>query len=207
MLEILDFYNKTCYSSNGSRLGHSNQTVQSTCREVERKEAEMAKDLQKEFHAARKAGSVAAIEFLLENYEQNPRFAANRLAKLCSDDRLDTAQAAEKLAQRNVDDASWLWYAYQEFSRLSERQKTKRGGFKGFVRTRAGEDVALFERVERLTERSDPEWEGSPYGAYCRTYRTNYKRHHEYCCRQLAQRQAYYDGLRRGAAALEQQAA
>jgi len=162
----------------------------------------MAKDLQKEFHAVRRQGDVAAINFLLENYEQNSRFVRTQLARLCTSERIAYAQEVAEQSQLPVEDASWLWYAYQEFSKLSERQKTKCGGFKGFVRTRADRDTALFERVASLTERKS-EVEDTGYSRWNRTRRPHYGQLYYYRSGQLFRRSSRLEALQRGAAVLE----
>jgi len=90
-----------------------------------------SRDLQKEFDALRRGnggGDVEALRFLLENYERNPNFAERKALEMSVG--LNERMAGTLLRSSATELKARL---YAEFNALSERQKTKIGGFRNFV--------------------------------------------------------------------------
>ncbi|MDO8425846.1 MAG: hypothetical protein Q7T01_05050 [bacterium] len=153
-------------------------------------------DLQKEFHQVRReGGEEAAIQFLVEHRDQNAEYVTReafrlsqrigrKLVRLTTDqsrtytDLLERASAAELRAQ--------LYVAFRD---LSERQKTKSGGFRkyaenalhSFEEEEGGEAAphrrsdSFNARVLASTDRAEYEDSGDGVHSFLRTERLNYR--------------------------------
>ncbi len=153
-----------------------------------------SKDLQKEFHrilselgpAAADRSETLALKFLLENYDRNPSYAEKQALKLSS----GLNETLRELLFRTVINGIRA-DLYSEFGKLSERQKTKLSGFKGFVKKyleqirSEGPDFttdeqkfsdALLEGTERETK--SREYLGEVYDVYTETRRPHYRKLH-----------------------------
>lgn len=86
-------------------------------------------DLQKGFHEVLSTKSdVEALKFLLENYEKNPRFAERQALKMSA----GLSEELQKLFfQSSIDEVRAN--LHDDFKKLSGKQQTKVGGYKGFV--------------------------------------------------------------------------
>ncbi len=91
-------------------------------------------DLQKLFHAERAKGEAEGLAFLIENFNDNPRFVRRVMARVVADGRCKALNDAAFEAHDAAAAAEEKAKLYAEFRRLSNRQKTKVGGFAGFVR-------------------------------------------------------------------------
>lgn len=145
----------------------------------------MAENLQHEFQAALKIGHPHAITFLVANYARNRRFVVEKLGELLDDDTLLQLLLEKRIEiDQRVKDFALLSVLYTEFRALSERQKFKRGGFRGFVSGRS-EDREQFSRVERFCGRFSEPLNSYGMNGY-RRYRINYRDAAAACNAELA---------------------
>ena len=94
------------------------------------------RDLQKEFHLLQaEKGGAAAMEFLRDNYDRNPRFVERQALRLSREVMKQWNEALIRSSAEN-----FRAQLYVEYRELSERQKTLRGGgFKHFVEEKLNE--------------------------------------------------------------------
>lgn len=97
------------------------------------KETQAGKDLQKEFDMIRKnSGENDAINFLINNFDRNKRYVKGKAIIMSGAIGEEMRRWSENLFESSARQIQAELYI--RFRDLSERQKTKIGGFPGFIR-------------------------------------------------------------------------